>query len=78
MAVKHFQQFHMNFMTHFDWGCKDKDHRAYATIEAESHAHALMSVPPAFRAKARAIRVVKFTREGVDKEVKTQEAHKGK
>jgi hypothetical protein len=61
MAVKHFRQYHMNFMTHFEWGCKDKDHHAYAIIEAESHEHARMAVPPAFREKSRAIRVVRFT-----------------
>jgi hypothetical protein len=60
-AIEHFREYHMNFITHFEWGCKDKDHHAYAMIEAESHAHAVMSVPPALRNKARAIKLVRFT-----------------
>ena len=37
MAVKHFRQYHANFLTHFEWGCYDNDHHAYAIIEADSH-----------------------------------------
>ena len=60
MAVKHFIQHHANFLTHFEWGCYDNDHTAYAIIEADSHETALMSVPPLFRDKARAIKVTRF------------------
>jgi len=60
-AVQHFKQYHMNFMTHFEWGCKDGDHRAYAFVDAESHDHARMAVPPALRDKSRAVCVVRFT-----------------
>lgn len=68
LAVKHFIHYHASFLTHFEWGCYDNDHHAYAIIEAESHENALMSVPPLFREKAKAIKVVYFTpREGKDK-----------
>ena len=60
MAVKYFVEYHAGFLTHFEWGCKDNDHHAYAMIEADSHEQALLSVPPAFRPKAKAIRVVQF------------------
>jgi len=60
MAVKHFLQYHAGFFTHFEWGCYDNDHHAYAIIEAESHEMAKMSVPPLFRDKAKAIKVVHF------------------
>ena len=60
MAVKHFIQHHANFLTHFEWGCYDNDHTAYAFVEADSHAQALMAVPPLFRDKARAIKVTRF------------------
>jgi hypothetical protein len=72
MAVDHFRKYHMNFMTHFEWGCKDGDHNAYAIIEAESHEHAVMAVPPAFRGKAKAIKVVRFTEDDFKKD-----QHKG-
>ena len=60
MAVKHFNQHHANFLTHFEWGCYDNDHTAYAIIEADSHDAALMSVPPLFRSKAKAVKVTRF------------------
>jgi hypothetical protein len=60
MAVKHFIQYHAGFLTHFEWGCYDHDHHAYAFIDADSHEQALLSVPPLFREKATAIKVVQF------------------
>jgi hypothetical protein len=60
MAVKHFIQYHAGFLTHFEWGCYDNDHHAYAFVDADSHEQALLSVPPLFREKATAIKVVQF------------------
>jgi hypothetical protein len=60
MAVKHFIQYHAGFLTHFEWGCYDNDHHAYAFVEADSHEQALMSVPPFFREKAKAIKLTQF------------------
>jgi len=59
-AVKYFAEFHAGYITHFEWGCKDNDHNAYAIIEAENHDEARMSVPPMLRAKARVIRLTYF------------------
>ena len=66
MAVKHFIEHHANFLTHFEWGCYDKDHTAYAIIEADNHEAALMSVPPLFRNKARVIKVTRFDTSSVE------------
>ncbi len=60
MAVKHFREHHAGFLTHFEWGCYDNDHTAYAFVDADSHERALLSVPPLFRDKAKAIKVVSF------------------
>ena len=60
MAVKHFIQYHANFLTHFEWGCYDNDHHAYAFIEAESHEQAKMAVPPLFRDKTSVIKLTHF------------------
>ena len=60
VAVKHFMQYHANFLTHFEWGCKDNDHHAYAIVEAESHDAAKMTVPPLFREKAKVVRLATF------------------
>ncbi len=60
MAVKYFREYHAGFLTHFEWGCKDNDHTAYAIIEADNHEHAKMSVPPLFRSKTRVIKLTSF------------------
>ncbi len=33
MAVKQFRQYNAGFLTHFEWGCADNDHTAYAIIK---------------------------------------------
>jgi hypothetical protein len=62
-AIKHFKEYNAVFLTHFEWGCMDNDHNAYAIIEAESHTHAKMTVPPFFRDKAKAIKLTNFDME---------------
>jgi len=59
-AVKYFAEFHSGYITHFEWGCKDNDHKAYAIIEAESHEHAKMVVPPLLREKAKVVKLTYF------------------
>lgn len=59
-AVKYFAEFHAGYITHFEWGCKDNDHNAYAIIEAESHEQAMLVVPPLFRNKAKVIKLTYF------------------
>jgi hypothetical protein len=60
MAVNQFREHNAGFLTHFEWGCKDNDHTAYAMIEAEDHPNAMMSVPTLFRDKARAVMLTNF------------------
>jgi len=60
LAVKHFREHHANYLTHYLWGCYDNDHTAYAFVNADSHETAKMTVPPLFRDKATAIKVVSF------------------
>jgi hypothetical protein len=59
-AVEYFIEYHKGYLTKFEWGCMDQDHNAYAIIEAESHEHAKMSVPPLFRDKTRIIKLTRF------------------
>lgn len=61
MAVQHFAKYNAGFLTHFEWGCTDNDHRAFAFVDADSHEQALLAVPPLLRSKAKAIKVVQFT-----------------
>jgi hypothetical protein len=60
MAVKHFREHHAQFLTHFEWGCYDNDHTAYAMVDAATHEEAKMTVPPLFRDKTRVVKVVSF------------------
>ena len=60
MAVKQFREHNAGFLTHFEWGCLDNDHTAYAILEADNHETARMSVPPLFRDKTRVVRVTHF------------------
>lgn len=60
MAVKHFREHHANFLTHFEWGCYDNDHTAYAFIDADTHEEAKLTVPPLFREKARVVKLTTF------------------
>jgi hypothetical protein len=54
------------YITHFEWGCADGDHRGWAIIEAENAKEAMMVVPSSQRAKAAAIRLTKFSREEIE------------
>ena len=59
-AVKYFREYHAGFLTHFEWGCLDNDHTAYAFIEAKNHDHAKMAVPPLFRGKTKVVKLTRF------------------
>ncbi len=54
MAIKHFREFHSGFLTHFEWGCYDNDHNAYAFEAAK------LAVPPLFRDKTKAVKLRHF------------------
>jgi hypothetical protein len=57
-AIKQFAA--AGFLHHFDWGCKDGVHSAWAIIEAENREHAKQIVPWMLRDKARIVKLVKF------------------
>lgn len=59
-AIEYFMAYHTGYLTKFEWGCLDHDHNAYAMIEAESHEHAKMVVPPLFRDKTKIIKLTRF------------------
>jgi hypothetical protein len=60
LAVNQFREYNAGFLTHFQWGCKDNDHTAYAMIEADNHASAKLSVPTLFREKTRVVMLTTF------------------
>jgi len=62
----------MGYLNNFDWGCGEGVHTGWVVIEAENAAQALGVVPALIRNKARAVGLVKFDSETVDK-LKTDE-----
>lgn len=48
------------YLHHFEWGCDEGVHTAWAIVEAMSAEHARQMVPWMVRDKARVVRVVKF------------------
>jgi len=60
MAVKHFREYNAGFLAHFEWGCYDNDHTAYAFVEADSHEMAKMAVPAMWRDKTRVVKLTYF------------------
>ena len=59
------QVYAMGYLHHFDWGCPEGVHSGWAIIEAESYDQARLAVPPYIRAKARIVRLNKFTGETI-------------
>ena len=60
-AIEYILNYHTSYLTKFEWGCMDHDHNAYAIIDAENYEHAKMAVPPLFRDKTKAIKLVQFS-----------------
>ncbi len=54
-----------HYLTHTDWGCMAGDHRAWILLDAEDDAAVKRIIPPAFRDKARIVKLNKFTPEQI-------------
>jgi hypothetical protein len=52
--------FASGFLHHFEWGCKDNDHTAWAIVDAENPEHARQMVPWYLRERARVVKLVRF------------------
>ncbi len=53
------------YIMNFEWGCEEGIHTGWTILEAENEYQALLSVPAQLRAKARAIRITKYTPEKI-------------
>ena len=60
-AVQVFMDTGSHFMTHADFGCADGEHKGWLAVEVESKEEALRILPPALRARARVVRLSKFS-----------------
>ena len=60
-AIQIFLQTGSHFLTHADWGCLDGDHKAWIIADVNTKEDAMYIVPPAFRAKAKIVKLTTFT-----------------
>ena len=60
-AVQVFMDTGSHFMTHADFGCADGEHKGWLTVDVETKDEALRILPPALRARARVVRLSKFS-----------------
>lgn len=60
-AVQIFMDTGSHFMTHADFGCADGEHKGWLTVDVETKEEALRILPPALRARARVVRLNKFS-----------------
>lgn len=65
-AVKILQESGSHFLTHADYGCYDGDHNARIFVELDSKEEALMMIPPAYRDKAKIVKLNSFSIEEVN------------
>lgn len=60
-AVQIFMDTGSHFMTHADFGCADGEHKGWLTVDVATKEEALRILPPALRARARVVRLSKFS-----------------
>jgi len=60
-AVRIFLDTGSHFLTHADFGCADGEHKAWLTVEVDSRQEARRILPAAMRARARIVRLSKFS-----------------
>jgi hypothetical protein len=60
-AVQVFLNTGSHFLTHADFGCADGEHKGWLTVEVDSKEEARRILPPALRARARIVRLSKFS-----------------
>lgn len=60
-AVQVFMNTGSHFMTHADFGCADGEHKGWLTVDVATRDEALRILPPALRARARVVRLSKFS-----------------
>jgi hypothetical protein len=56
-----------HFLTHADWGCKDKVHKAWFTADVDTKDEALSIVPADYRHAAHIVQLTKFEPADLDR-----------
>ncbi len=71
-AIRFLLESGSHFLSNADWGCADGDHRALLIVDVESREDAQAIVPPALRADARVVRLIKFVVDPGDGKIRQQ------
>jgi hypothetical protein len=74
-AVEAFLNTGSHFLSNADWGCLDGDHKAWMILELDGKEEARFILPPAYRGKAKIVKLNKFTLEDIDE---LREYHRSK
>ena len=69
-AVRIFLDTGSHFLTNADWGCKDGEHKAWFILDIDSKDRARNILPPAFRHQAKIIKLIKFSTEDLEKNIR--------
>ncbi len=64
-AMQVFVQSGSHFLANADWGCADKEHKAWLIVDVDSREQALQIVPPLYRRVAKITKLFKMTREEI-------------
>jgi hypothetical protein len=64
-----------HYLSHCDWGCMEGVYKAWITVEVDSQADALRILPPLFRARAKVVRLEKFSLETVETMLSPHDSH---
>ena len=55
-----------HFLTHSDFGCLDREHKAWIIVDGENKEEIRSIVPPTYRSQAKIVKLNKFALEEID------------
>jgi hypothetical protein len=66
LAVKVLLSSGSHYLTHADFGCLDGEHKAWIIIDVDTKEQARYIIPPAYRARAKIVKLNKFSLEEIN------------
>ena len=64
-AIRVFLETGSHFLTNAEWGCKDREHKAWFIIDVDSKEETRNIVPPVFRRDAKITELARFTMDDI-------------
>ena len=74
MAMKIFMESGSHFTARADYGCEDGEHKAWMIVELDDRATARGVLPPAYRAKAKIVKLITPTFKDLQEAIKDPDA----